>query len=256
MPPEDPLGRSGPTLDNFLRKVPIDPRPRPQDCPFGKKCTYGNKCRFYHPERGFGHQKLVSETLKEQADAKLQERANKIVQASNSEKEKGRRPKQMLTRTKSLVPGALLSSRQDLEFSMKSASRSEKPKLAHSTSLNLSSSSKSSDYLDSARRKFEEAELLSATKNLSLDEKSSMKMSHPSKEAQGFSQSAAESRRISTLSSDLSPHSSSPMLATDNTSWQGTPFLSGFVMSSSGIQQTGLMVETTTAPSPTPAKSK
>lgn len=90
MPPDDPLGRSGPTLDNFLRMQPkyvvynvkiftrflflllfliamwlfvihrkSDPQPQ---CPYGKKCTYGNKCKFYHPERGMGPHKSVRMT--------------------------------------------------------------------------------------------------------------------------------------------------------------------------------------------------
>lgn len=46
MPPDDPLGRCGPTLDEFLRK---GTKSRP--CPYKNKCTYGSKCRFYHPEK-------------------------------------------------------------------------------------------------------------------------------------------------------------------------------------------------------------
>ncbi|RUS90457.1 hypothetical protein EGW08_001798 [Elysia chlorotica] len=258
MPPEDPLGRSGPTLDNFLRKVPIDPRPRPQDCPFGKKCTYGNKCRFYHPERGFGHQKLVSEKLKEQADAKLQERANKIEQASHNDREKGRRPKQLLTRTKSLIPGALLSSRNYGELSGKSSSRSEKPKLTHSTSLNLSTSSKSSDYLDNARKKFEEAELLSATEQLSLELKPSELKSFPSEELHDLSHLKAEGMHGSRLSpADDNSQSSSPTFPSDITAWQPSPSMAQFsVISSSGVQQSGLTVDAPTATSAVSTKSR
>ena len=51
MPPDDPLGRHGPSLDNFLCKTPIGPNPAPPVCPYGKKCTYGNKCKYSHPER-------------------------------------------------------------------------------------------------------------------------------------------------------------------------------------------------------------
>ena len=63
MPPTDPLGRSGPHLDVFLRfdggaKVPsrdsagerIVSQDR-QPCPYAERCTFGPKCRFYHPER-------------------------------------------------------------------------------------------------------------------------------------------------------------------------------------------------------------
>ncbi|KAJ8355985.1 hypothetical protein SKAU_G00187790 [Synaphobranchus kaupii] len=51
MPPDDPLGRNGPTIDNFLRKNPKVPVNKRQHCPYGKKCTYGVKCKFYHPDR-------------------------------------------------------------------------------------------------------------------------------------------------------------------------------------------------------------
>jgi len=58
MPPDDPLGRSGPTLDNFLR---IQPRK-------------GNKCKFHHPERGTGPHKTVIERLSEHAARHLSAR--------------------------------------------------------------------------------------------------------------------------------------------------------------------------------------
>lgn len=51
MPPDDPLGRHGPKLDNFLKMNPASSGPSLQPCPYAKKCTYGNKCRFYHPGR-------------------------------------------------------------------------------------------------------------------------------------------------------------------------------------------------------------
>ncbi|CAG5878252.1 unnamed protein product [Menidia menidia] len=51
MPPDDPLGRHGPSLENFLRKRPVVPEHKKQPCPYGKKCTYGHKCKYYHPER-------------------------------------------------------------------------------------------------------------------------------------------------------------------------------------------------------------
>ena len=37
MPPDDPLGRHGPSLENFLRKKPVIPEHRKQPCPYGKK---------------------------------------------------------------------------------------------------------------------------------------------------------------------------------------------------------------------------
>ncbi|XP_023245278.1 probable ribonuclease ZC3H12D [Copidosoma floridanum] len=66
MPPDDPLGRTGPTLDNFLRMAPRRSEPAPP-CPYAKKCTYGNKCKFRHPERGPHPHKSVTERLVEHA---------------------------------------------------------------------------------------------------------------------------------------------------------------------------------------------
>ncbi|XP_023130740.2 probable ribonuclease ZC3H12C [Amphiprion ocellaris] len=64
MPPDDPLGRHGPSLENFLRKRPVVPEHRKQPCPYGKKCTYGHKCKFYHPERGSKPQRSVADELR------------------------------------------------------------------------------------------------------------------------------------------------------------------------------------------------
>ncbi|KAG9276444.1 endoribonuclease ZC3H12A [Astyanax mexicanus] len=62
MPPDDPLGRHGPNLDDFLRKKPLLPDPKRQLCPYGKKCTYGIKCKFHHPERiNQSHRSLADE---------------------------------------------------------------------------------------------------------------------------------------------------------------------------------------------------
>jgi ribonuclease ZC3H12 len=73
MPPDDPLGRSGPTLDNFLRVQPRRGDP-PPPCPYGKKCTYGNKCKFHHPERGPLPHKSVTERLVEHAQRQREAR--------------------------------------------------------------------------------------------------------------------------------------------------------------------------------------
>ncbi|XP_044527425.1 endoribonuclease ZC3H12A [Gracilinanus agilis] len=69
MPPDDPLGRHGPSLDNFLRKKPLVLEHKKQPCPYGKKCTYGIKCRFYHPERPSRPQRSVADELR--ANARL-----------------------------------------------------------------------------------------------------------------------------------------------------------------------------------------
>ncbi|XP_067867272.1 ribonuclease ZC3H12A isoform X2 [Heterodontus francisci] len=64
MPPDDPLGRHGPSLDNFLRKKPVIPEHKRQHCPYDKKCTYGIKCKFYHPERINQPQRSVADELR------------------------------------------------------------------------------------------------------------------------------------------------------------------------------------------------
>jgi len=85
MPPEDPLGRHGPSLDNFLRMLPLLPEPLPPTCPYGKKCTYGNKCRYYHPERGLQPHRSVVEKLAERADKnRLAARTHPAASPTNS----------------------------------------------------------------------------------------------------------------------------------------------------------------------------
>ncbi|XP_023110262.1 probable ribonuclease ZC3H12D [Felis catus] len=69
MPPDDPLGRRGPTLSNFLSRKPKPPEPSWQHCPYGKKCTYGVKCKFYHPERPHLAQLAVADELRAQTRA-------------------------------------------------------------------------------------------------------------------------------------------------------------------------------------------
>lgn len=48
MPPDDPLGRRGPSLDDFLRRGSAT---HPKICPYLKNCTFGNRCKYYHPEK-------------------------------------------------------------------------------------------------------------------------------------------------------------------------------------------------------------
>lgn len=62
MPPDDPLGRNGPTLENFLRRFPKNQKRKP--CPYGKKCTYGIKCKFHHPERNTHSNRSVTDKLR------------------------------------------------------------------------------------------------------------------------------------------------------------------------------------------------
>ncbi|CAL8299083.1 unnamed protein product [Lota lota] len=61
--PDDPLGRHGPTLDNFLRRVPKMAKKHP--CPYGRKCTYGIKCKFHHADRGPQSNLALADELRE-----------------------------------------------------------------------------------------------------------------------------------------------------------------------------------------------
>lgn len=79
MPPDDPLGRNGPTIDDFLRKKPRTPENKLQHCPYGKKCTYGVKCKFYHPERANQSQLSVADELRALRD---RDRAKNISPAA------------------------------------------------------------------------------------------------------------------------------------------------------------------------------
>lgn len=65
MLPDDPLGRHGPTLENFLRMFPKICKK--QLCPYGKKCTYGIKCKFHHPERANQSHRSLADELREKA---------------------------------------------------------------------------------------------------------------------------------------------------------------------------------------------
>ena len=85
MPPDDPLGRHGPLLDQFLQKEPILQEPLPPVCPYGKKCTYGNKCKYYHPERGSAPHRSVTDRLKEEATLRLKQAKEKgLLTSTNS----------------------------------------------------------------------------------------------------------------------------------------------------------------------------
>lgn len=68
VPPDDPCGQYGPTLDKFLSKPKPEVNKYRQFCPFDKRCTYGNKCKYFHPERCTTVQpKSVVEIIAEEA---------------------------------------------------------------------------------------------------------------------------------------------------------------------------------------------
>jgi len=60
MPPDDPLGRYGPSLDDLLRKERSLSEPHAPNCPY-PKCTFGVKCRYYHPERATSYRRPTGE---------------------------------------------------------------------------------------------------------------------------------------------------------------------------------------------------
>ena len=152
MPPEDPMGRRGPTLNNFLCKEPTSPPTLPPECPYGRKCTYGNKCKYHHPERGSQPHKTVTEVLKEQATIKMQERAVKGPEPQ----EKSRRSKPKLTRTRSLAPGEPLPGEKNgssmLPQALKEPDTDTFSRLKSPTRV----AGKTSDYLREHRKKLEE----------------------------------------------------------------------------------------------------
>lgn len=79
-PPDDPLGRNGPSLDVFLRKpvtggVSSLTAKDSRLCPYGRKCTYGNKCKYMHPGRGAAPVKSVTEILQEQKQKHYRDKA-------------------------------------------------------------------------------------------------------------------------------------------------------------------------------------
>lgn len=48
MPPDDPNGRHGPTIDELLT---VGSGTKTKLCQYGRKCTYGTRCKYAHPER-------------------------------------------------------------------------------------------------------------------------------------------------------------------------------------------------------------
>ena len=134
MPPDDPLGRKGPSLDYFLRKKNKASDSTQPPCPYGKKCTYGNKCKFYHPERGNQPQKTVTERLFEQAQIQLQE-----VKARNSVSNLGSRgsspgEKMKATHTISLPPSLHIS---EMKKKKNSLSRTKSVTPGHSGQMTV-----------------------------------------------------------------------------------------------------------------------
>ena len=66
MPPDDPLGRYGPSLDTFLSK---SSKGKQRECPYGRRCTYGPKCKYSHPDKRPSEHVMVAEKLRKQTAA-------------------------------------------------------------------------------------------------------------------------------------------------------------------------------------------
>ncbi|CAI4230282.1 unnamed protein product [Auanema sp. JU1783] len=96
MPPDDPLGRHGPTLDQFLSKH--SSTSNSQLCPYARKCTYGNKCKYFHPERPNGvHVSATDRIIRERNQKK-----NPILHHSLSQMDSLNKSRLTLGRTRSL----------------------------------------------------------------------------------------------------------------------------------------------------------
>lgn len=85
MPPDDPLGKNGPKLDQFLR-LPDPPISNNQPCPYSLKCTYGKKCKYFHPGR---MQTTIADHLRDKQKLSGQNslplvRSKKALQPQNS----------------------------------------------------------------------------------------------------------------------------------------------------------------------------
>ena len=69
MPPDDPLGKNGPSLTDFLKVKQVKSSQVQTPCPYGIKCTYGNKCKFFHADRALnGPQKSITDTLRDHSN--------------------------------------------------------------------------------------------------------------------------------------------------------------------------------------------
>ncbi|WAR08488.1 ZC12C-like protein [Mya arenaria] len=140
MPPDDPLGRNGPTLDNFLLRAPASPEPLPPLCPYGsKKCTYGNKCKYYHPERRTQPHKLISEKLAEQAKLRMHDLHKKEALSQQSSDHKKLSAKMSLHRTRSSTPEENPPSKSSLSFTfgepLKKSTKSDEKFLEYNQKL-------------------------------------------------------------------------------------------------------------------------
>ncbi|KAM4700483.1 endoribonuclease ZC3H12A isoform 1-T2 [Discoglossus pictus] len=124
MPPDDPLGRHGPDLEDFLRKKSLGNESKKMQCPYGKKCTYGMKCKFYHPERMNHPQRSVADELRENArlsPTKLQledkkSRKPSLAEFSSTEMEKAAMAKLPVERSTSLQKSQTMDSNYSSQF--------------------------------------------------------------------------------------------------------------------------------------------
>ncbi|KAM4043985.1 endoribonuclease ZC3H12A [Anomaloglossus baeobatrachus] len=125
MPPDDPMGRKGPNLDDFLRKRPLGLENKKVQCPYAKKCTYGMKCKFYHPER-------INQTQRSVAD-ELRENARQSPPKSNGYSEDKKRKKASVSEICTVDPCSISMQKLSLERtgSSQKVRTSDKSKLNH-----------------------------------------------------------------------------------------------------------------------------
>lgn len=110
MPVEDPLGKGGPSLENFLRIEPSVSATYWKKCPYKKKCTYGAKCKYWHPERERGSQQFKSafQSLQEQAKESLESFNNlRLEVVKNQPEQYVLNPSSLLTKKISISPPVL-----------------------------------------------------------------------------------------------------------------------------------------------------
>ncbi|CDQ82450.1 unnamed protein product [Oncorhynchus mykiss] len=201
MPPDDPLGRHGPTLENFLRKVPRLPRKQP--CPYGRKCTYGMKCKFYHPERANQSRCSLADELRKKAKLSLSEQKHPTAGAG---------PAYGLSLEEGTAQKLPLEQRNG---SLKKGHISENVLLIKGSHLSSQSGSQSPTDLDSALPSGSQERLDSGLGSFESQQGPSQ---HPQQHPQPTSQHGP-SQHLPPRQDNLQPHLLPQLWGTDISSW-------------------------------------